>query len=357
MGWAALAVGVGIGVLPVAAQEPTEAVAPALSVRGIVRDMEGQPLDQVAVEAWGADQRLRTVSADAQGRFSFPNTLTDRITSLYAYRLGYRATRIDVSPGTAFYVLQMALDPLTMEGLVIDVERELCTRNDDPRARALWEAVRARYDRAIDSLGTATYLSSAIRSVPLAEIGAVPVPAAAAEQRGSAPLLRHSWRRRVQRTGYARKLSAPSPDGMFDSWGYPPLDADFATHFIDDVFGRLHRLSIVEEDDEGWLMRFCPKDDDRPSIEGFFQVSPDSFLIMAEWSFNTGEPDEGAGGRAMFAPGEGGPGYLLPSSGLFWRRIGGGRLLQRYQRYQGWLTAPGDSVPFLPVRASAEGTR
>ncbi len=336
----------------VQAQEPPvgEPQAPE-PLSGVVRDIEGGALDQAVVEAWGDDIRLRAVTTDAQGRFTLSGAVAARTTSLYAHRLGYRATRISVVPGTGFYVIQLALAPLAMEGLVVDVERERCTKNDDRRARALWEATRALYDDAIDSLGTATYLASAIQSVPLAEIGAVPVSDQALEQRGSAPLLRNSWRRRVQRTGYARKLSAPSPDGMFDEWGYPPLDADFATHFIDEVFGRLHRLSVVEEDDEGWLLRFCPKDDDRPSIEGFLQIAPDSSLLLAEWSFNTDEPDEGAGGRAVFARGESGSGYLLPSEGLFWRRIAGGRLLQRYQKYQGWLTAPGDSVPFLPVRS------
>ncbi len=351
LGWAAVAVVLMAG--PVMGQDSTavDSVSTPPPVSGVVRGMGGETLDGVVVEAWGEDTRLRAVETDGQGRFSFTPLISSRATSLYAYRLGYRATRVDVVEGTEFYVIQMALDPLAMEGMVVDVERERCSRTDDKRARALWEAMSGRYDRAIDSLGTATYLSSAIQSVPLAEIGAVQVSADASDQRGSAPLLRNSWRRRVQRTGYARKLSAPSPDGMFDSWGYPPLDADFATHFIDEVFGRMHRLSIVEEDDEGWLLRFCPKDQDRPSIEGFFQIAPDSFLVMAEWSFNTEEPDEGAGGRAVFARGEGGSGYLLPSEGLFWRRIGGGRLLQRYQKYQGWLTAPGDSVPFLPVRA------
>lgn len=344
---------VAIAAGPIAAQDPPvvevdEAVEP---LRGVVRDMNGGVLDQVVVEAWGDDTRLRIVNADAQGRFAFGATISGRTTSLYAHRLGYRATRIDVNADTRYYVIQMALDPLAMEGLVVDVERERCTRTDDKQARALWDGMRGQYDTSIDSLGTATYLASAIQSVQLAEIGAVPVPGEAAEQRGSAPLLRSTWRRRLQRTGYARKLSAPSPDGMFDEWGYPPLDADFSTHFIDEVFGRMHRLSIVEEGEEGWLLRFCPKDQDRPSIEGFFRIAPDSFLIMAEWSFNTDEPDEGAGGRAVFAKGEGGQGYLLPSEGLFWRRIAGGRLLQRYQKYQGWLTAPGDSVPFLPVRA------
>ena len=75
-------------------------------------------------------------------------------------------------------------------------------------------------------------------------------------------------------------------------------------------------------------------------------------MRAAEWSFGTSEPDEDAGGRAVFAEEspDGAKPYLLPTEGLFWRRTGHDQYLQRYERYEGWLVAPGDSVPFLPTR-------
>ena len=352
LGWIAA---VGMIPLGLAAQDTTIAVPAPEPIRGQATTTEDVPLAQVDIELWGDNGRLQVVTTNADGRFQFAASLTSRASALYAQRLGYRAVRISTMPGTTYYALRMAPEPLTMEGLVVDVEADRCSAREDSDARALWQALRERYSHGIDSLGAATYLAAAITAVPLGEIGPVDIGDARTAQRGSAPLFRSSWRRRVLREGYARRLSAPSPDGMFESWGYPPLDADFATHFLDTTFGRLHKFHLLEEEEvEGWMLGFCPRDQDRASIAGFMRVTPDTTLVLAEWTFRTEAPEEGAGGRAVFTQGEGGIGgtYLLPTEGLFWRRVDANRYLQRYQRFEGWITAPGDSVPFLPARGA-----
>ncbi len=323
-------------------------------ITGRVQDMQGRNLDQVVVEAWGPDTRLSVTSTTADGLFEFPEAVTSELRSLYAHRLGYRASRVSVSEGVTHYVIRMAADPFEIEGLVVSVEPDRCEGGEDREARDLWSAVRRRYDPGIDSLGAATYLGTGIRAVPLSEVGPVPVASGGSGQRGSAPLFRASWRRRVERSGYARQLSAPSPDGMYEAWGYAPLEAEFSTHFVDEVFGKLHRFRFADSAEEGWSLRFCPRDDDRPGIDGYLKISPDSFLVVAEWSFRTDEPDEDAGGRAVFTPTEGGGSrpFLLPTEGLFWRKVAPDRYLQRYERFEGWMFAPGDSVPFLPVRGN-----
>ena len=326
-------------------------------ITGRVQDAEGRDLDQVVVEAWGGDTRISVTATGLDGLFTFPQAVAERTLSLYAHRLGYRASRVTVTPSIDHYVIRMSADPFEIAGLVVEVEPDRCRAPEDRGARDLWEAVAARYDPGIDTLGAATYLGTGIRAVPLSEIGPVPVASGAVGQRGSAPLFRASWRRRVERSGYARPLSAPSPDGMYENWGYAPLEAEFATHFVDEVFGRLHKFSFAEPVDSGWTVRFCPEDDDQPHIDGYLYISPDSLLSVAEWSFRTGAPDEGAGGRAVFsveAVGAYGP-FLLPTEGLFWRQASPDRYLQRYEKFEGWMFAPGDSVPFLPVRGSEGG--
>ena len=328
----------------------------AAQITGRVQDADGRNLDQVVVEAWGADVRISVTATTSDGLFTFPESVSGVAHSLYAHRLGYRASRVNVSEGVTHYVIRMSADPFEIEGLVVNVEADRCRGPDERAARDLWDAVRAAYDSGIDTLGAATYLGTGIRAVPLAEIGPVPVASGAPGQRGSAPLFRASWRRRVERSGYARPLSAPSPDGMYENWGYAPLEAEFSTHFVDEVFGKLHRFSFAETADEGWTIRFCPKDDDKPHIDGYLRISPDSLLSVAEWSFRTDDPVEGAGGRAVFAPTDGGGDlpFLLPTEGLFWRRAAPDRYLQRYEKFEGWMFAPGDSVPFLPVRGTDE---
>jgi hypothetical protein len=331
-------------------------VALSGQIEGVVTDMSGMPLDNVIVEAWSPSGRLAVTVTGEDGRFAFVRPIAERATGLYAHRLGYQAVRPEVLPGVREYLLRMVEDPLPIEGIVVDAERAVCTTQEDEEARHLWAAAARRYSSEIDHLGMATYLASSIQAVPVSSLGPVPLSGGGVAQRGSAPLFRASWRRRVQRQGYARPLSAPSPDGMYEAWGYPPLEADFATHFVDPVFGELHRFTLEEKTGSGTTLRFCPAEDDKPTIRGVLRLGPDTSLVLAEWSFETPEPAEGAGGRAVFTTGalNGQERYLLPSEGLFWRRIGVGRYLQRYEKFEGWIIAPGDSVPFLPVRTRAD---
>ncbi|MEZ4422499.1 MAG: carboxypeptidase-like regulatory domain-containing protein [Gemmatimonadota bacterium] len=331
----------------------------AAQIRGRVVDDAGAPLADVLVEAWSASDRLATTRSDGEGRFAFTRPIAERARSLYLYRLGYQAMRPEVESGLTERTYRMRADPVVLDGIVVGVEEPVCRVEEDHEARALWEAATDRYDRGIADLGIATYLASAIAAVPISELGPLDVEHPGTQQRGSAPLFRASWARRVERTGYARRLSAASPDGMYVAWGYPPLEADFATHFVDPVFGKLHRFSVEEQTADGWLLRFCPKDEDRPSIRGLLKVSAaDTTLTWAEWTFRTEPPEEGAGGRVVFA--NAGPEarpWPLPAEGMFWRRLEGSTYKERYQRYEGWLVSPGDSVPFLPVRDSIRATR
>ncbi len=334
------------------------ALVPGLGaqITGTAVSQSGDPLEGVLVEAWSADRRVITRITDFEGRFTFPAAVAEVTTALYAHRLGYHALRTELQEGVTEYLLRMSEAPIAIEGLVVSVDPPVCSRREDAEARALWSAMARRYSSGIDTLGVATYVSGSIQAVSHDGIGPVAVGSAGTAQRGSAPLFRASWRRRVDRSGYARPLSAPSSDGTYEAWGYPPLEADFAVHFGDEVFGEQHRFTMEGERDGGWIVRFCPKDPDDPHIRGILQIGGDTLLKVAEWSFVTDEPHEDAGGRATF--GAEMPltaaAFLLPTEGLFWRRTRHNQYIQRYERYEGWIVAPGDSVPFLPVRGKTE---
>lgn len=332
-------------------------VAPAVGqITGSTVDRAGAPLQGVLIEAWSADRRIQTRISDEQGRFLFAAPVAEITTALYAHRLGLQALRVEVTEGVQDYLLRMTEAPIALEALVVNVGEATCSNREDDEARRIWSDMAARYSRSVDTLGIATYVASSIEAVSPSEIGPVAVGSVGSAQRGSAPLFRASWSRRVDRSGYARPLSAPSSDGTFEAWGYPPLEADFAVHFGQEVFGKQHRFTVEAERNDGWYIRFCPKDRDEPSISGILHISTDTLLKVAEWSFSTEEPDEDAGGRAVFSEerrDDGAP-FLLPTEGLFWRRTGHNQFLQRYERYEGWIVAPGDSVPFLPTRGLAD---
>ncbi len=171
-------------------------------------------------------------------------------------------------------------------------------------------------------------------------------------QRGSGSIQRFSWDRRIKRDGYAFKVQRTDGAAAFDSWVYAPLEADFTSHFVGELFGDLHKFVAPIEDADGWTLTFCPKHDDDPSIRGTVVLAPDTTLSFVEWSFLTEEPVERASGRATFAPlmERTGLAYPLPSEALIWKQVPDGRYFQLYQRYEEWRVVPGDSVPQLPLR-------
>lgn len=327
------------------------AVPARSQLSGVVRDLEGAPLQGVTVEAWSPERRLAVRVTDAGGFFRFPPETASATTALYAHRLGYRGTRLEVVAGAEVEIrLQPQAIPLPSLNVVAD--RELCPRNDEPAARVLWDAARRRYAGGLDTMGVATYLASSRAVVSPEALAWTPPQGEALEQRGSSFLLRVSWRRRIEREGYAYPVRRPTAEGSLDSWVYAPLEADLAPHFADPLFGRLHTLFVAAEDPDGWELGFCPRDPRRPSIQGSLLLSGDTALVSARWSFRTPEPREGAGGQAVFPRlGRTSGGYLLPSEGVFWRRTVLDDGVQRtHERYEGWIVAPGDSVPFLPSR-------
>lgn len=331
--------------------------SPELSaqISGRVLDQGGNPIEGASVEAWGDARRLTTRLTDATGAFTIPAVVAVRTTALYAARIGFRARRVEVEPGTGPVEIRLDSEAIALPAVDVVTPREFCPRRDESTARELWQALRQRYAQGLDSMGVATYLSTNREVVGRDELGISTALGPAEEQRGSSFLLRVSWDRRIDREGYAYPVRRPTAGGAQDSWVYAPLEADLAPHFIGDLFGELHTLSVFSEDETGWRLAFCPRDDDRASIQGTLHVTPDTTLVAAEWLFRTPEPGENAGGRAVFIPGgrKGSNPYLLPSEGVSWRAAPEGGFLQVQERYEGWIVAPGDSVPFLPSRKAA----
>ena len=334
-------------------------VAAPLSAQltGEVSDENGQALSGVSVEAWNENGKIAVRLTDAEGLFSFADSaIAAETTILWAARLGYRPLRISIEPGIAHYRIRLEEEAVSVQGVVVEAPREVCSGGEDSEARFLWERVRTRYHPALDTLGVATYIAWAEDVVSIDDIGPLDLPALAIEQRGSSPQLRFSWGRRVKKQGYAFRTRRVESQRAFDSWVYAPLHADFAPHLIDQLFGDLHDFQLLEEGEDGWVVAFCPDDDDKPDIQGTLVIASDTTLTSAEWAFKTPEPVENAGGQAVFFPVTSDPqtSYLLPQEAMFWRQVTLDRYYQRYQRYEGWYTIQGDSVPTLPIRRPPE---
>jgi hypothetical protein len=327
-------------------------------IRGVVTARGGVPLEGVAIEVWTANRRIAARLTDSNGRFFFPESIAFQAVTLQVGGLGFKTLDVTVEVDVDDYAIQLEEAPLMLEGLLVTTEESTCEMGrDDAVARQLWQLARLRYHGLMDTLGVATYLAEADTVVPLSKLGPLDLPSLALSQRGSSSLLRFSWSRRIERDGYAFKVRRTDGARPYDSWVYAPLDADFAPHFVDDLFGERHRLVVEHEGPEGWTLAYCPKKDNKPSIKGTIALARDTTFKSIEWLFETPDPVEHAGGRAVFSP----PlanhvqAYLLPSEAIVWREVPGGEYLQRYQRFEDWLVAPGDSVPALPLRRNGEG--
>jgi len=336
-----------VGVVPVAA---------SAQLTGTVLTASGAPLEGATVEIWVQGRRQSATLSDSAGRFTLDVPPAGVDAELRAGALGFRTTRISLTPGRTEYEIRMAEEPLLLEGLEVVMEGDICRRDDDDAARGLWQRARQFYHQGMDTLGIATYLAEADTVVAREQIGPLQLPPLALSQRSSGSILRFSWERRIERNGYAYTVRRTDGAAAFDSWVYAPLEAGFAPHFVGELFGETHKFVDPIRDDDGWTVTFCPREEDRPDIRGTLVFAPDTSLVQVEWSFMTPQPLERAGGRAIFRPGasDGTEAYPLPIEALIWRQVPDGRYAQRYQRYEGWKVVPGDSVPQLPLRG---GTR
>ena len=269
-------------------------------------------------------------------------------------RLGYEPaeTMLDARPRQEVRI-ELTAAPIPLPGVEVFAESPICS-SSDARALELWERAADRHRLDLDTFGVATYTLARTDTLAAGAILSASDPEVGLDegQRGSASLLRFSWTRRVEREGYAFPVRRTNRSGSYDSWSYAPLEADFAEHFLSPAFLRWNHLQRLDpRGSGGYDLHFCPADEDRPSIRGRLSLSPDTLLILAEWEFLTPEPGEDAGGWTRFeASGDPEPPRLLPSESLTWKSLPDGTIQRRAHWYEGWLLAPGDSVPFLPRR-------
>lgn len=322
-------------------------------VEGRVLEGSGVPVVAARVELVSAAGVLGASRTDVEGRFRI-ETNADWAPgwSVRVERLGFQSAQVAVESGAAELEITLTPAPLPLPGFEVVGDRNICASGDDRQARSLWRAAARQHAGGLDTMGVASYTLVRTDTIGEREASSSGIEGAIAGQRASAPLLRMGWNRRIDREGYAFPVRRTDSGGSYDSWGYPPLEADFASHFAGELFGERHDLQVEAEDAGGWVLHFCARDEDEPYLDGVLELGADTLIDRIEWRFYTGEPDEGAGGWARFPPSTAGGGTppLLPSESLVWKTLPSGEIVRRAQWYEGWVIATGDSVPFLPVR-------
>jgi len=280
-----------------------------------------------------------------------------------------------------------------LPGIVAQAEREACPRRDDPRARALWTAVRERYETGMDSASMWAELrasSGYVASANLLRFDTVPsthpdgttdgwstgetlrdghqrglafyrAPRVGHGRRGMSGRLRGSLLRTVAREGYATLNTGVSADLTQVSavWTYPPLDGELAAHFIDEVFGS-RTFFRIDREQGAPVIAFCtaPRFRSQPYLSGSLFLRADSSLDRVQWHFHTPEPLEDAGGEVRFRPLEAGTGRALtPAQGEFYRRNAGDQFFHRRLVYSPWTIHRAPLLPDSVVPVLVERTR
>lgn len=318
---------------------------------GILQDPAGRPVAEAIVELWSPTERLAVTATSPSGRFQFG--LRERAVGLWIRRIGYRAKRYDLGGTTSD--LALVLQPLALELTDLSLNSQpLCPHPEEPEARALVLSMAERYSHGLDTLGISTWSWFADARVKAPGLELFDTTTMGVAHTGTSGAGRRYQNRLLQGYGYA----LPGNGGMGEAvgrWDYMRLDGALAAHFGDSLFTIRHRFYFIDRESDPRRVGFCPLTRGGTAIEGILELTASNRLTRATWFYRTAKPVEEAGGEATFAPtGEHSeaPQYLLPVTGLFWRRLSPTSFYQRWQKYDGWSVSFTDSIPRRPRATS-----
>jgi hypothetical protein len=317
-------------------------------VRGIISGRSGEVVSSVTVELYNGSDQLASRTSDDAGRFSFPARDTRTATMMLARRLGYVPLRLRLTPADTVVHLVMERPSQAAAAVTAHVLESACPNRDDPEARALWQSVRSRYSSA-DDVGLATSFTRGTTLVSASSLGTVDSSGSRTGERVFAGNSRVAWRKRIAEQGYVWRESFEGLGHPADSWIHPPLESDFAQHFIDTVFAAKHNLSVISRDEHEMVIAFCERSRKQPYMEGLMMVAADTTLVKATWRFFAPAPAADAGGEVFFERvGSSTSGHvLLPARGLTWEMTDGGQYAQTYQSFRRWIVQGERGFPVL----------
>jgi hypothetical protein len=330
------------------AQLATAAAVDA-QVVGAVVDATGKPVAGADVELWAPGIRLASTITSRDGRFAFQSMAPTDATTVYASHVGYlSATELIRSRDTLVVTLERT--PIVLPAISVHVPRAECGESDNGAARELWQQARQHYATDTTERSIQARLQTNTRVVPAAQVGVVDVSMTGMAVRGSSARFIALWRELFTTGRYVRALPEGDLSGVYGDWRYPPLEAELAIHFVEDLFGELHRFGRPVFSGTGWRVPFCPASISLAGITGVFRLGIDSHIESIEWRYDDTETKERAGGRVVFpAPAQSfATVALLPIEGLFWRERFPDTFVQVYSRFDEWLLTDGPLQPMKP---------
>jgi hypothetical protein len=325
----------------------------AAQVRGSVVDSLGNAIPAATVEMWSGLRRIRETRTDSLGAFQLQTDRTTPPTGLFVRRIGYENSALAIRGDTSVVIALRSM-ALQLTRIVVAAGKRVCPNREDPAARALWEAMRARYPKPsgtvyFHSLGTLVRATVPFEQID--EVGEVE-PQQRTWQYSGTPTW-GVWRDIIARDGYAMRINGGMGEA-YVQWFYAPLQLAIAQHFAESRFAELHTINIVSTVGGATVLGFCSRSENgraRTRIEGTLTLSPARELMRARWRYLTPTLNEDAGSEVEFLPPRIVSGaLLLPRSYRYWRRTNRGRFFVQQQTFSEWRISPDQMPPRMPVR-------
>jgi hypothetical protein len=327
----------------------------AAQVRGRVVDASERPVAGAIVEVWVDSRPAAAAETDPQGGFALTVQAEDGM-MLTVRRLGLQTRTLRLTSADTALVVRMEVQPVVLQPLsVAATRRPPCPNREDPRARALWEAMRGRYwQPEEDTVFVFGFLEERSGVGAKADAWDPEAGRVSAGWTTGALIVAHPSRMRL--SGYATSAAGGVGDRTA-YWLYRALDGGTIQDFTGEHFGAVHTFSILHQAaDRTTTIAFCPRErmGNTGQIAGTLVLAADTTLHLARWAFRTPRPDEDAGGEATFYPPDSALGNaLLARESIFWRKTNPPRYYFEGTKYSGWqrwtldrpITHPADARP------------
>ncbi len=309
--------------LPVAVQGQDQTI--------LVEDEGGGALN--AAETWifyGLDG-FRSLVVEPGGRLVLTPDALRGFRRIVIRHLGYRSVFIFPEDLADVQVVRMQREAVRIEGVTATVGREACPVGDDPEARARWSEVVRGYALPFGPRTTSarTTVHSDTKSEALLFSGpTVREPGWFTLLGGIDPLQDSRRPVAVQDWIATRGLVTPNRYPFitrFLNWTYPRFDGPDATFFASSYFMEESTFRFLTRGEE--MIRFCFAGAD---LSGTGRIENGRVAEIA-WSFGKLDPEERAGGRAVFDTSEDAPPWLVPTEGLYYRLASPGNPLLYYR--------------------------
>lgn len=318
-------------------------LAPASRAQLVVRvESNGAAVFGAEVAVWSDSGRLASGRTGGDGivRFSLSRETTP-IAFVSARRVGFAPGRLSF-PAADSVTVGLAQRGLKLPTVAVTARPLRCPGSSD-EALTLWRRAAARYTAGQDTMSWSYLASVTQESVSAADRGFGEAPAQRQVGTVTGGVTRNDaeGRKGVRQYGdtlaflYGTYHSSFGP--AYDKWVYPVMYGGAAGAFASSYFGEHHTFTVLGHSGDATTLGFCARSRARPELEGELEVSADTLLLGARWSFRMPHDDEDAGGEATFGESHlGGARYLVAVTSSTWRRVRSGRYEQERYVLEAW---------------------